>query len=77
MPEQHGKQSRNAEHQRKREKVPLFPEKIYVGVFKKFHAMNTPVSMFQSSNETLVSRFQESPPELRPAKPVKPLNFEN
>jgi hypothetical protein len=46
MPEQHGKQSRNAEHQRKREKVPLFPEKIYVGVFKKFHAMNTPVSMF-------------------------------
>src|SRR5713101_3125507 len=38
MPEQHGKYTRHAEYQRKGEKIPLFPEKIYVWITKKFHA---------------------------------------
>jgi hypothetical protein len=37
MPEQHGEHARDAEDQRKREKIPLLPEKIYVGVTKELH----------------------------------------
>src|SRR5438128_12611694 len=39
MPEQHGKHSRHAEHQRKGEKIPLLAEKVDVGLFKEFHAV--------------------------------------
>src|SRR5712692_11816817 len=42
MPEQHGKHARHTEYQRKGEKIPLFPEKIYVWITKKFHALETP-----------------------------------
>src|SRR5712692_239222 len=42
MPEQHGKHTRHAEYQRKGEKIPLFPEKIYVWITKKFHVLETP-----------------------------------
>src|SRR6516165_5396625 len=45
MPKQHGKDSRHAEHQRKGEKIPLFPEKIYIRVLKKFHSIKTPFSI--------------------------------
>jgi hypothetical protein len=37
VPEQHGKHARDAEYQRKGEKIPLFPEKIYVGIAKELH----------------------------------------
>jgi hypothetical protein len=37
VPEQQGKQAGNAEDQRKGEKVPLFPQKIYVGIAKELH----------------------------------------
>jgi hypothetical protein len=38
MPEQHGEYTRYAEYQGKGEKIPLFPEEIYVRIAKKFHA---------------------------------------
>jgi hypothetical protein len=53
MPEQHREYTRHAEHQRKGEKVPLFAEKIYVWVPKKFHSLKTPflnVAKFQGFN---------------------------
>ena len=37
VPEQHGKQARDAKNQRKREKIPLFAQKIYVGIAKELH----------------------------------------
>src|ERR1700757_1887736 len=37
VPEQHGKQARDAEDQRKGEKIPLFSKKIDVGVAKELH----------------------------------------
>ena len=37
VPEQHGKQARNAEDQRKGEKIPLFSQKIYIGIAKELH----------------------------------------
>jgi hypothetical protein len=52
MPKQHGKHSRHAEYQGKGEKVPLFPEKIYIRVPKKFHSIKTPFSIRK------VSKFQ-------------------
>jgi hypothetical protein len=42
MPEQHGDHTRHTEHQGKGEKVPLFAEKIYVWITKKFHAALNP-----------------------------------
>jgi hypothetical protein len=38
MPKRHGKQSGHAENQREGKEVPLFPEKIDVGILKKFHS---------------------------------------
>ena len=46
MPEQHGKQSRNAENQRKGEKVPLLAQKIYVGIAKELHGFAYPLSIY-------------------------------
>src|SRR5260221_4081970 len=37
VPEEHGKNAGNAEDQREAEEVPLFAEKIYVRIAKKFH----------------------------------------
>jgi hypothetical protein len=37
VPEQHGKQARNAEDQRKGEKIPFLSEKIDVGIAKELH----------------------------------------
>jgi hypothetical protein len=42
MPEQHRKDSRHAEHQRKGDEIPLLAEKIYVRILKKFHSRKTP-----------------------------------
>src|SRR2546428_3651372 len=43
-PEHHGKYTRHAEHQRKGEKIPLFPKKIYIWISKKFHSAPSPLS---------------------------------
>jgi hypothetical protein len=43
MPKQHGEYSRNAEHQRKGEKIPLLAQKVYVWISKKFHAVVKPL----------------------------------
>jgi hypothetical protein len=37
VPEQQRKQARHAEDQRKGEKIPLFSQKIYVGIAKELH----------------------------------------
>jgi hypothetical protein len=37
VPEQHGKQARDAEDQRKGEKIPFLSEKIDVGIAKELH----------------------------------------
>jgi hypothetical protein len=39
MPEQHGKYARHTEYEGKGEKIPLFPEKIYVGIAKELHCI--------------------------------------
>src|SRR5216684_3767475 len=44
MPEQHRKYPRDAEHQRKGEKIPLFTKKIYIWISKKFHSAPSPLS---------------------------------
>jgi hypothetical protein len=48
MPEQHGQYARHTKYQGKGEKIPLFAEKIYVGVPKKFHAASDPLYVFSS-----------------------------
>jgi hypothetical protein len=37
VPEQDGNEAGNAKDQRKGEKIPLFAEKIYVGIAKELH----------------------------------------
>jgi len=46
MPEQHGKHTRNAKDQRKGEKIPLFPEKIYIRIAKELHLLSSPLSIY-------------------------------
>src|SRR6266481_4105484 len=40
VPQGHGKNAGHAEDQREAEEVPLFAEKIYVRIAKKFHLIN-------------------------------------
>jgi hypothetical protein len=37
VPEQHGNKACDAKDQRKGEKIPLFAQKIYVGIAKELH----------------------------------------
>jgi hypothetical protein len=46
VPEQHGKHTRNAEDQRKGEKIPLLAQKIYVGIAKELHGLSSPLSIY-------------------------------
>ena len=46
MPEQHGEHTRDAEDQRKGEKIPLFAQKIYVDVVKELHRLSSPLSFY-------------------------------
>jgi hypothetical protein len=46
MPKEHRKHTRHAKHQGKGEKIPLFPEKIYIGIAKELHLLSSPLSIY-------------------------------